>query len=176
MSDTIHNPILGLYTKQAFGKSVHKGEDAWLQQPRLSWRPSGQVDGKIIPSSCSLQEPGWRSISRILMSYAHAGTKVDYGLYGVFDGHGGKQAANFASKHILPELQQQLAPVPESSDTKLSEALQDYKEQLPAEDMAAWQAQDVFAEALPQALVETFSQVQDKFHEHTKVQSLETIA
>ena len=47
MSGTIHNPILGLYTKQAFGKSVHKGEDAWLQQPRLTWIPSGQADGKI---------------------------------------------------------------------------------------------------------------------------------
>ena len=46
MLDTIHNPILGLYTKQAFGKSVHKAEDAWLQQPRLTWNVSGHPDGK----------------------------------------------------------------------------------------------------------------------------------
>lgn len=87
----------------------------------------------------------------------------------MFDGHGGKQAANFASKHILPELQQQLAAIQASSDFKLTSALEEYQEQLSVEDTSVWQLQDVFAEALPLALVQTFKQVQEKFHEHTKV-------
>ena len=45
MSGTIYNPIRGLYTKQAFGKSLHKGEDAWLQQPGLTWSPSAEAQG-----------------------------------------------------------------------------------------------------------------------------------
>ncbi len=45
MSGTIHNPIRGLYTKQAFGKSLYKGEDAWLQQPKLSWNPKSDSTG-----------------------------------------------------------------------------------------------------------------------------------
>ena len=46
MSGTIHNPLSGLYTKQAFGKSVHKGEDAWLQQGKLSWSAQGSPEGE----------------------------------------------------------------------------------------------------------------------------------
>ena len=46
MSGTIHNPIHGLYIKQAFGKSLYKGEDAWLQQPGLSWKPSSNHQGE----------------------------------------------------------------------------------------------------------------------------------
>lgn len=114
--------------------------------------------------------------AKILEVYSYtpilAGSKVDYGLYGVFDGHGGKQAATFASKHILPVLQQQLASVQASSGVKLAEELEDYREQLPAEDTAAWQAQGAFAEALPRALVETFRQVQEQFHAHTKVRRI----
>ncbi|KAL0045273.1 hypothetical protein WJX82_002436 [Trebouxia sp. C0006] len=81
MSGTIHNPIRGPYTKQAFGKFLHKGEDAWLQQPKLLWKPKS--DSK--------------------------GVSIGYDVFGVFDGHGGKQAANFAAKHVLLTLQEELA-------------------------------------------------------------------
>lgn len=87
----------------------------------------------------------------------------------MFDGHGGKQAAAFASKHILPELQQQLASIAAHPDFKLTEELEEYQEQLPDGATAVWQAQDVFAQALPNALVQTFRHTQNKFHEHTKV-------
>jgi len=45
MSGTIYNPIRGPYTKQAFGKFLHKGEDAWLQQPKLLWRSKSDSKG-----------------------------------------------------------------------------------------------------------------------------------
>ena len=45
MSGTTYNPIHGLYTKQAFAKSLHKGEDAWLQQPGLTWSPCADAQG-----------------------------------------------------------------------------------------------------------------------------------
>ena len=108
-------------------------------------------------------------IMYVFPAYIHAGTKVGYGLYGVFDGHGGKQAAAFASKHILPVLQQQLTSIQAPCGAKLCDELEDYREWLPEEDIFAWQAQDAFAEALPRALAQTFRQVQEQFHEHTKV-------
>ena len=45
MSGTIHNPMRGPYTKQAFGKFLHKGEDAWLQQPKLLWKSKSDSKG-----------------------------------------------------------------------------------------------------------------------------------
>lgn len=96
-------------------------------------------------------------------------------MYGVFDGHGGKQAATFAAKHIVPVLQEQLVSVPLSSDHQLIQKLEEYKNQLSAKDTATWQAQDTLLAALPGALVTTFSQVQKEFFEHTQVSALRPI-
>ncbi|KAL3143652.1 hypothetical protein ABBQ38_002448 [Trebouxia sp. C0009 RCD-2024] len=140
MSGTIYNPIRGLYTKQAFGKFLHKGEDAWLQQPGLTWKPCPDAQGCCI----------------------------GYDLFGVFDGHGGKQAAGFASKHVLPILQEELAGVDVKPDAALPEVLCEYT-QLSDDDKLAWRMQDAMVQCLPAALVSTFKKVQDQFHAHTQV-------
>ncbi|DBA81256.1 TPA: hypothetical protein ACH3X2_006882 [Trebouxia sp. C0005] len=140
MSGTIHNPIRGPYTKQAFGKFLHKGEDAWLQQPKLSW--------------------GSKSNSK--------GVSVGYDVFGVFDGHGGKQAANFAAKHVLPTLQQELAEITLTPDEAVPEELEAYS-QLSDEDKLAWHTQDALVQQLPAALVKSFQKVQEQFHENTQI-------
>lgn len=98
----------------------------------------------------------------------HAGRRIGYDLFGVFDGHGGKQAANFASKHVLPVLQQELARASVKTDTALPEDLWGYTE-LSDEDKLAWQMQDTMVQRLPTALVSTFRKVQDQFHANTQV-------
>ena len=97
-----------------------------------------------------------------------AGPSVCYDVYGVFDGHGGKQAAAFASKHILPILQEQLAGVDVNTDASVPEELESFP-QVSDEDKLVWQTQDALLQKLPEALVQTFKRVQDQFHEHTQV-------
>ena len=96
------------------------------------------------------------------------GCRIGYDIFGVFDGHGGKQAANFASKHVLPILQNELAGANINTDTALPEGLWEYTE-LPDEDKLAWQMQDTMVQCLPTALVSTFRKVQDQFHANTQV-------
>lgn len=86
----------------------------------------------------------------------------------MFDGHGGKQAANFASKHVLPILQEELAGASVKTNTALPEDLGEYTE-LSDEDKLAWQMQDAMVQCLPTALVSTFRKVQEQFHANTKV-------
>ncbi|DBA75361.1 hypothetical protein WJX77_001579 [Trebouxia sp. C0004] len=140
MSGTIHNPIRGPYTKQAFGKFLHKGEDAWLQQPKLLWRSKSDSNG----------------------------VSIGYDVFGVFDGHGGKQAANFAAKHVLSTLQEELADITLTSDKAVPEELEAYS-QLSDEDKHAWHTQDALVQQLPAALVNTFRKVQEQFHKNTQV-------
>ena len=101
-------------------------------------------------------------------SWLLAGCCIGYDLFGVFDGHGGKQAASFASKHVLPTLQDELAGVDVKSDTALPEVLREYT-QLSDNDKLAWRVQDTMVQSLPAALVSTFKKVQDHFHAHTQV-------
>ena len=99
-----------------------------------------------------------------------AGCSVGYDIFGVFDGHGGKQAANFASKHVLRILQDKLAGVTVQAGADLPEELQEYS-QLSKDDRLVWQTQDALVQELPAALVSTFQEVQEQFHKHTQVQS-----
>ncbi len=86
----------------------------------------------------------------------------------MFDGHGGKQAANFAAKHVLPTLQEELADITLTSDKAVPEELEAYS-QLSDEDKLAWRTQDALVQQLPAALVNTFQKVQEQFHENTQV-------
>lgn len=86
----------------------------------------------------------------------------------MFDGHGGKQAASFAAKHVLPTLQEELADVTLTSDKAVPEELEAYS-QLSGEDKLAWLTQDALVQQLPAALVNTFRKVQEQFHENTQV-------
>lgn len=165
MSGTIYNPIRGLYTKQAFGKSLHKGEDAWLQQPGLTWSPGTDSQGNSRPADAPPHQLTTLSPS---CSWLLAGGCIGYDLFGVFDGHGGKQAANFASKHVLPILQEELAGASLKAESALPEDLLEYAE-LSDEDKHAWHMQDTMVQHLPAALVSTFRKVQDQFHANTQV-------
>lgn len=86
----------------------------------------------------------------------------------MFDGHGGKQAANFAAKHMLPTLQEELADIILTSDKAVPEELEAYS-QLSDEDKLAWHTQDALVQQLPAALVNTFRRVQEQFHKNTQV-------
>lgn len=86
----------------------------------------------------------------------------------MFDGHGGKQAASFASKHVLPILQEELAGASLKTESALPEDLLEYSE-LSDEDKHAWHMQDTMVQRLPAALVATFRKVQDQFHANTQV-------
>lgn len=96
------------------------------------------------------------------------GCSVGYDVFGVFDGHGGKQAANFASKHVLPILQHELAEVNVKAGAAIPEELQDYS-QVTDKDKLTWQLQDAMIQHLPSALVSTFKKVQEQFHNFSQV-------
>ena len=56
--------------------------------------------------------PGWGTHTRLC-----AGSATQLELFGVFDGHGGKQAASYAAKHLHANLAAQLAaPLTEAAD------------------------------------------------------------
>ena len=104
--------------------------------------------------------------------HVSAGSGISYDVYGVFDGHGGKQAATFASKHVLPVLQEELVAVQLKPASQLPEELESFS-QISDQDRLVWQTQDALLSELPAALVNTFRKVQDQFHERTQVQSPE---
>lgn len=80
MSGTIYNPIRGLYTKQAFGKFLHKGEDAWLQQQGLTWNPSPDAQGAITDVQKWYGKPGsaFTLVAGCLQAAALAMTSLAY--------------------------------------------------------------------------------------------------
>ncbi|KAK9918098.1 hypothetical protein WJX75_001295 [Coccomyxa subellipsoidea] len=150
-------PIRGPYVKQAFAKSLYKGEDAWLQQRDVS-----------VPAS---------------------GGNASVDIFGVFDGHGGKQAAVYASKHmmsaVLSALDQHIGKDDEDTcengmciptkhapdavvEVSAEEQLADCDVVKP-EERALWRAQDAIVEAMPHALSDAFQKVEADFFEHTKV-------
>eukprot|EP00208_Stichococcus_sp_RCC1054_P003755 CAMPEP_0206138556 /NCGR_PEP_ID=MMETSP1473-20131121/3407_1 /ASSEMBLY_ACC=CAM_ASM_001109 /TAXON_ID=1461547 /ORGANISM="Stichococcus sp, Strain RCC1054" /LENGTH=535 /DNA_ID=CAMNT_0053532023 /DNA_START=78 /DNA_END=1682 /DNA_ORIENTATION=- len=80
--------------KYALAKYVDKGEDAWTQQPAAEATLGDENEA------------------------------IKIGFFGVFDGHGGKAAATFASRHVLPLLQNALKDpsAPEDGEASGSQA------------------------------------------------------
>ncbi|GIL48008.1 hypothetical protein Vafri_4730, partial [Volvox africanus] len=68
-----HDPLLGPAVHSGLGKVQFKGEDKWLEAPTNSWCFKG-LDGACTPVSA----------------------------FGIFDGHGGRMAAQHAAKQLLP--------------------------------------------------------------------------
>ncbi len=108
----------------------------------------------------------------------HAGAhKV--ALFGVFDGHGGKQAATFASRQLLSRLQAALAdgvaPAcdPDSASAAAGEvaALREEAAAMGVLDttLRACDGTDALAAALPQALFAAFAATQRDFFSHCQV-------
>ena len=122
-----------------------------------------------LPKQLEPMRPTIALVTAAIHAYCFpSGVSVGYDVYGVFDGHGGKQAAVFASKHVLPLLQEELADTSVKTDIIVPEGLEGYN-QLSEEDKLAWQAQDALVQQIPAALVATFHKVQQQFHEHTQV-------
>ena len=66
-------------------------------------------------------------LQRLLTEHACTGASASLDLFGIFDGHGGKQAANFAAKQLAGHLTKQLgkqpapaAPAEEDSSSECS--------------------------------------------------------
>ncbi|KAK9814069.1 hypothetical protein WJX72_000281 [[Myrmecia] bisecta] len=141
----LHPP--GPYLKHAFAKSVHKGEDFWLQQRAISTNDVGAAT---------------------------------FDAFGIFDGHGGKLAAQYASKNLVNHVVGALdgispspdvtAPVEEQLQQLMTKELADSTSQLVSDvDKQAWRAQDVLVDKLPQALSRGFEETQKDFWSRSKV-------
>lgn len=133
-------------------------------------------------------------IGRLLLSAGAASLDV----FGIFDGHGGKQAAAFASKHLVPTLLAELdsggaadkggshpraaaaggsgggggggaeGVGPGPCDPPEAAEVLGCAE-IPAGDKALWRCQDRVSAALPGALCRAFCGVQDQFFNTSKV-------
>ncbi|GLC58862.1 hypothetical protein PLESTB_001409100 [Pleodorina starrii] len=68
-----HDPLLGPAVFNALGKVQVKGEDKWLEAPTNAWSVGG-IEGAATPVSA----------------------------FGIFDGHGGRMAAQHTAKQLLP--------------------------------------------------------------------------
>jgi len=93
-------------------------------------------------------------------------------VYGVFDGHGGKQAANYASRNLADKL---LSAICQASKSEFEEADCTAREELrgcsklDGGDWGVWEGQDQVIEALPAALTQAFERLQTDFFEQCKV-------
>ena len=93
-------------------------------------------------------------------------------VYAVFDGHGGKQAATFASRNLTEKLVGLLRK--SASSDKTSKGSPDlHKLSFPAEldneVWTYWESQDKLMEVLPGCLTEAFCKLQEDFFQQTKV-------
>ena len=95
-------------------------------------------------------------------------------FFGIYDGHGGKQAATYASRHLPDKLLEVLPPASQrEADVAKAEPppeLQSCKK-LSEEDWVVWEQQEALVSGLPEALVEAFQKLQSEFFETTKVSS-----
>ena len=94
-------------------------------------------------------------------------------IYAVFDGHGGKQAATFASRNLTDKL---LSLLKESaaSNSKASGGPSDLQEmsfpaELDSEIWSHWESQDKLTDNLPECLTEAFCKLQEDFFQQSKV-------
>ena len=96
-------------------------------------------------------------------------------FFGIYDGHGGKQAATYASRH-LPDKLLEVVPTASQREAGVGKAepppeLQSCKK-LSEEDWMVWEQQEALVSGLPEALVEAFQKLQSDFFETTKVSSV----
>jgi hypothetical protein len=96
-------------------------------------------------------------------------------VYGIFDGHGGKQAANYASRNLADKLLSAIGQA-DRSDFKDpdSAALEQLRSctKLDSKDWEVWEGQDQLTECLPGSLVQAFQRLQSDFFEQCKVSCL----
>ena len=111
------------------------------------------------------------SLPRLALSVLYTGAATAE-IYGVFDGHGGKQAAVFSSKQFVNHLQQAVAKQGHQENANdqpdIPKELQACAELKP-EVWEAWDAQERLVACLPEAFVSCFKTLQDGFFEQSKV-------
>ena len=105
--------------KYSLAKYLDKGEDAWTQQPAADatlnkaegtcWS-SPAADGVLYDDICLLYmvlcaSSLLQNSTAVDVARAGSAEPIKIALFGVFDGHGGKAAATFASRALLPRLQ-----------------------------------------------------------------------
>ena len=98
--------------------------------------------------------------------------KASIDIFGIFDGHGGKQAATYASRHMTDLLVAALNDE-EAEEGKLEDCAP--QEQLHncghiSEAMSGlWESQDQLIGNLPMSMTKSFEKLQSDFFEHNKV-------
>eukprot|EP00798_Chlamydomonas_sp_ICE-L_P008245 gene8245-1514_t len=135
----VQNPGAGLpHSAALHGPTVHscmsksdssKKEDRWLEAPHNTWE---------LPS---------------------IGGTTCFSAFGIFDGHGGKEAVVHSAKNMLPMVTKYLdrlrsedpsvPPIPEQEDAEAPVEVE-------AADVAAWAAQEAMIDRLPKALHAAF--------------------
>ena len=94
-------------------------------------------------------------------------------IYAVFDGHGGKQAATFASRNLTEKLLG-LAKESAASSNKAKRDPRDLQElsfpaELDSSVWSHWESQDQLTEVLPGCLTDAFCKLQEDFFQQSKV-------
>lgn len=93
-----------------------------------------------------------------------------FSAFGLFDGHGGKGAANYASKNMLKHVLAALDAAQQPGAAQLDEV--DMSEQLlghtAPQDHALWQAQDRMVASLPAAICAGFEAADQDFKRRSK--------
>lgn len=120
--------------------SKGKGEDAWLIRSENEW----MLNGLESLGTCS----------------SGIGTGVcNFGVWGIFDGHGGRQVATFASNALIKELAtlvQEPLPAEKRADLSKSEALVGTYSYDSEQDVNSWAAETELICRLPYALHQSF--------------------
>eukprot|EP00884_Botryococcus_braunii_P009673 jgi/Botrbrau1/18707/Bobra.0386s0033.1 len=129
-----HRPLWGPYTKHGCAKSIYKGEDTCSQHPGTKVDLKGCQGGPLL---------------------------VD--VFGIFDGHGGKDAAVYTSKHLFHEV---LACLPDHLPEDATQHIPpDVKStaHVPEEAWDQWKMQDRLMGGLAPAVLSAFNRINDKF-------------
>lgn len=89
------HPLAGPFISQGLAKerSKGKGEDAWLLKPECSW--------SIVHSESQHMEEKQEQRQE---QEENPGVETTVSAWGIFDGHGGKQVATYASNAMLKEI------------------------------------------------------------------------
>ena len=93
-------------------------------------------------------------------------------IYAVFDGHGGKQAATYASRNLTDKLLGVLKEKGASRDSAKGTALPQelsFPAELDSDVWSSWESQDLLTEDLPGCLAEAFGKLQEDFFQQAKV-------
>lgn len=126
-----HRPQQGPVVKFSLAKNDYKGEDKWLQLASSKWE------------------------------HPEGQAPATFSAFGIFDGHGGKQAATFASKHLHAEV---AVALDRCKGTSPDAQHVDGEEE---EDWNVWATQEALLDRLPRAMhagfLETDKQCKQKF-------------